>query len=245
MIKIGRRVFIKIFYILIDIFFLGLSIYCAALIRHVETLPFDVSIYNLFVNPKNDFRFVFYCWFVVMIYLNNTNRLYETRREIFELEEIWNVFKSSVFSSLLIVVIIYISRIEYFPRSVFLLIAAFMTLTFSLWRMVKKACVSFAVSRGYNNFNVLIIGANKVGQSLVKEIRKRPQLGLNVIGFIDDYVTRKIESLKLPVLGTTSDFGEIAKRQFIDKVFIVGHYHEDVFMDILQKCKRQGIAVRV
>ncbi len=243
MIKIARHVLIKYTYILIDIMFVSLCIYISCLFR-ASTLPFEVTYLNCFFDPTNPFRFVFLFWILVAIIINNSNDLYQTRREIVETVEVWRVIKTVFFSSLMTIVAIYVVKIEDFPRSVLFLTAFFMASSFSLWRICKRFFVDFLVSQGYNNFNAIIIGAGKVGQTLRKEIEAKPSLGINVVGFLDDF--KADEDLKDGrILGCISDFVKIAQTEFIDKVFITIHHDSNVFMNILQQAKAKGVAVRV
>jgi len=246
MLRKSRKVFIKLAYVILDIVFLCASIYLACLVRQ-DTLPYTVTIHNLFFEPLNQFRFVFLSWITVVILLNNANGLYQTQREIYETDEIGKVVRASFLSSLVIIVAIFIIRFEYypFPRSILILITLFMTVFFSVWRVLKRMFVHYLVSRGYNNFNVLIIGAGKVGRTLAKEVKSRPGLGLNIVGFLEDH-PNKIESKdEVNIIGTTKDYLKIVREEFIHEVFITTHHDEKIFMKILEESKRRGIAFRV
>ena len=111
MIRITRRIFIHTIYITIDVFFIMASMYCAALIRH-RTLPFDVSIETLFFDSVNPFRYMFYFWVLVLVILNKSYGLYETKRELFEPVEVWRVVKSVFLSALMVITFIF-ERIQH------------------------------------------------------------------------------------------------------------------------------------
>jgi len=239
-----QRFLIKSLYIFLDCFFLSLSIWWACWIRQ-ETLPFSVTIHDVFFDLTNPFRFIFVSWLVITIFLNNNYKLYQTRREIFESIEIVNVLKSVVSASLLVIIAIYVLRIEGFPRSVLFLVTGFVTVSFSLWRICKRIFVGYLVVRGYNNFNVLIIGSGKVGQTLSEEIHKRPELGLKVVGYLDHFKEPVSDNKNPKVLGTVSDFQRIARQEFVDKVFITTHSDSQIFLRLLEQAKELGIAVRV
>ena len=239
-----RVFFIRSTYFLLDIFFAGFSIMVACWVRE-STLPFSPTFENLFIDYTNPFHFVFVFWVLAVLFFNNINGLYQTRREILESIEIWQVFKSVCFSSVFTIVAIYSLKIEDFPRSILILSAVFMTVTLSFWRIVKRGFVEFLVERGYNNFNVLIIGAGKVGMALAEEIRKRPGFGLRVVGYLDDFKPVSQEYAGHQVIGKPSDFIRIVRKEFINKIFITIHHDSQAFLRLLEEARSLRVAVRV
>lgn len=244
MIRVSRHLAIKLLYILIDVPCVVLSIFAAARIRE-STVPFPVTVHNLFFDPVNPFRFIFLSWIVVTILLNNAYGLYQTKREIFETVEVWQVIKTMACATLIMIVAIYVVRIEGFPRSILFLSAVFMAASLSLWRVGKRFFVEYLVSQGYNNFNVLIIGAGKIGDALADEIDKRPQLGLNIIGYLDDFKEGYSDKKGRKVLGKIVDFPQVVRTEFINKVFITCHHDSQVFLRLLEEARELNVAVRV
>lgn len=244
MIHRGRVFLIKAAYVIIDMTCVGSSIYFACLIRS-STLPFSVTFQNIFLNPSNSFRVVFLLWVFIIVLLNNANDLYQTKREIFETVEIGKVIKTVILSALIIIVSIYVGKIQDFPRTVLFLVTVFMSISFSLWRILKRKFVEYLVSQGYNNYTTLIIGAGKVAQTLTQEIQKRPGLGIQIIGYLDDTSDDIIEGEQFKILGKVSDFTKVARQEFVNKIFITKHYDEEIFLQLLEKATELGIAVRV
>ena len=244
MIRIGRYLIVKALYILIDVVFITFSLFIACWTRY-ETLSFAVTPQNLFFNPSNPFRFIFLFWIVVILFVNNAHELYETKREIIETVEVWKVVKSVFLSSLIMIVAMFVIKLQHFPRSILFLGTSLAFLFLSFWRILKRFFVNYLVMQGYNNFNVLIIGAGKIGTALAQEIQKKPTLGLNVVGYLDDFKGNALDSGKRKVLGKISDFTTIARREFINKIFITCHHDGEVFLKLLEQARDMGIAVRV
>ncbi len=239
-----RYFFIKAAYCCIDFVFMYSSIFLACRLREV-TLPFSVNFYSLLFEPANPFRIIFLFWILTGIFCAYANRLYETKREIYEGIEIWQVVKCVLMSSLVVIVAIFTLKIERFPRSILLSGTVTAALCLSFWRVLKRMFVQYIVSQGYNNFNVLIIGAGKVGRALLEEIKKRPYLGLKVIGFLDDFKMTDPHHPEIKILGKISDFVAVARPEFINKIFITIHHDSGVFLQLLEQAKELGIAVRV
>jgi len=244
MMRIGRYLIVKTLYFIIDIAFISFSLFVVCWVRQ-ETLPFEVTPYNLFFSPLNPFRFSFILWILVIIFVNNAYDLYQTKREIFETVEVWKVAKSVCLSALIVIVTIYAVKLIGFPRSILLMGTTIIFLFLSLWRIVKRIFVEYLVTQGYNNFNVLIVGAGKIGAALVEEIKKKPALGLNIVGYLDDFKVDTHSKGDIKILGKISNFVTIARREFINKVFITCHHDGDAFLKLLEQAKDLGIAIRV
>ena len=244
MIRIGRYIFIKASYIFFDVVLLCLSLFVAAWIRQ-GTLSFDITLRNIFFDPVNPFRFLFLFWILVIVFVNNAHGLYQTKREIFETVEVWEVAKSVFFSSLMMIIAMFVIKLSDFPRSVLFLATTFAFMSLSVWRILKRFLVEYLVIQGYNNFNVLIVGAGKIGEALAQEIQKKPALGLNIVGYLDDFKTDDSHAKGVKILGKISSFAKIARREFINKVFITCHHDGEGFLKLLEQAKDLGIAVRV
>lgn len=236
-----RASIIKFLYLCADIFFVSLAVYLACWFRK-STLPFEVTIHDLFFNYTNPIHYIFIFWLLAILLLNNANGLYQTRRELAESIEIWKVIRSVFQSVVITIFVIYAFKIEGFPRTVLFLAGLFIVVFLSLWRIAKRIFVLFLVSQGYNNFNVLIIGAGKVGTALTQEINRRKALGLKIVGFLDDFKTTDKDHT---VLGKISDFPAVAQREFINMIFVTIQLETQVFLQILEQAQEMRLAVRV
>jgi len=240
-----KTFFIKIAYIIIDIVCIYLAIYLACYIRN-KIIPFDATLGGILTDQNNPFRVIFASWMLITFLFVNSNALYQTNREILEGFEIGLVVRSVFLSTLIIIVGFYALKIPDFPRTILFMGAGFMMLFLSVWRIFKRMFVNYIVSRhGYNNMNAVIVGGGRVGLALADEIQKIPTLGLKVVGFLDDFKTSSDIGREYEVLGKINDFKRIAKREFIDKVFITVHNDNEVFLRLLEEAKELGIAVRV
>jgi len=244
MIRKQNSFLIKFIYILIDVVVGYFCIFAACFIRE-GTLPFDVTIPGIFFDQANPFRFVFVAWLLSIIVLNNSYGLYRTRREVLESIEVWVVFKSICLASLVVVVGFYILKIHGFPRTVFGIAILLMIFSLSVWRIFKRQFVEYLVARGYNNVNAVIVGAGKVGTTLAAEIRKKPGLGIRIVGFLDDFKENDPQHKGIKIIGKVSDFVSVARREFVHKVFITIHNDNEAFTRLLEEARDLGILVRV
>lgn len=69
--------------------------------------------------------------------------------------------------------------------------------------------------------NVLIVGAGQDGKIIAEEIQARPELGLKVVGFLDDNMnTIEDEDSTIPILGLTCDSEAVIKDNNVKIVII-------------------------
>jgi exopolysaccharide biosynthesis polyprenyl glycosylphosphotransferase len=236
-----QSTFIISAYAAIDVVCIVLAFYLVLFFRP-QTVSFSVSFRSLF-SDADPFKILFLVWTLLILFFHYTHGLYHTRREQLESLEIWEVVKSIVISTLAIIVLAFLLRIQDFPRSVTVLNAAVITVFCSIWRLLKRSLVNYIVSNGYNNFNTLIIGAGKIGMSLAHEINRQPALGLKVKGFLDD---NKVGNCgNWPVLGKLDGFHEIIHREFIKKVYFTIYPDHQTFIKLLEIAREEGLAVRV
>ena len=106
-----------------------------------------------------------------------------TRRFTFW-DEVKLLWKIAFFSTLAILSIVFIGKIgESISRTVVVLIGIISIVLFPLLRIFMKRRL---ISAGLLKRKVLILGANETGVLALKALRGEPNLGYEVIGFLDD-----------------------------------------------------------
>ncbi len=69
--------------------------------------------------------------------------------------------------------------------------------------------------------NILIVGAGQDGKLIAEEIQSRPELGMKVVGFLDDNMSNiEEEDSTIPILGLTYDSEAVIKDNQVDMVII-------------------------
>lgn len=89
-------------------------------------------------------------------------------------------------------------------------------------RIVLRSTLEFIRSKGFNQRNVVIVGAGNVGKSLAGIVLNTPELGLNLSGFYDDASKELplISNRDFEVVGTLNDLINDSKLMDIDRVYI-------------------------
>ena len=85
-----------------------------------------------------------------------------------------------------------------------------------LWRIINLLSKNFKSVK-----NVLIVGAGQDGKLIAEEIQARPELGMRVVGFLDDNMNNiEDEDSTIPILGLTCDSEAVIKDNNVKIVII-------------------------
>lgn len=98
----------------------------------------------------------------------------------------------------------------------------------------------------YHGERVLIVGSGKAGSSIIQEMQRNPQLGLNPVAFVDDDIEKKGLKIRgIPVLGTRHNLPEIITKMNIHKVIIaMPTAPGSEIRDIVSICRKSGVQAR-
>jgi len=119
---------------------------------------------------------------------------------------------------------------------------------FLLYRMALFGILYVFRSKRRNVRNVVIAGVNNRSIALLDEL-KRPELGINIVGFVDDEERKKIldDELKTLYLCPLTEFDRYISTYPVDEVLITlpmrSRYDEIARM--IESCAKQGIKVRM
>ena len=94
---------------------------------------------------------------------------------------------------------------------------------------------------------VLLVGAGRAGVMVAKEIQGRGDMGLKIVGFVDDDPQKQnavVQGVK--VLGTTRDLSRLAEEHEIDHVVItIAQASRRELKRIVEICERGGVRTRI
>ncbi|RXT04502.1 undecaprenyl-phosphate glucose phosphotransferase [Ammoniphilus sp. CFH 90114] len=113
-------------------------------------------------------------------------------------------------------------------------------------RLALKLSLKKFRAKGYNKQFILILGAGHLGRKFHDNVGAHPELGFEVIGFLDDYVDRHQCNYKnkyKPILGKVDQLAEVlAGERLVDEVVIALplRAHEK-YKTIIEVCEKAGV----
>lgn len=154
--------------------------------------------------------------FVTLLVLAGYSRgLYRSDPARSALMEGFSVVQAVTIATVILTAFVYLSGIKTVSRFVVVFTAIGSLLLLSGWRALWWELTRRRFANGIGLRHALIVGAGKTGMLLADYLKANPPLGYEVRGFLDqDHHTDP------RVLGKVSDLAEVARREFIDEVFI-------------------------
>jgi Undecaprenyl-phosphate glucose phosphotransferase len=115
-------------------------------------------------------------------------------------------------------------------------------------RIILRISLRYMRRRGYNLKQLLIVGAGDLGLRVAQTVQKHPEMGYQIIGFVDDYLSNGVykKDFGLEVIGKTSETAQLAEHYDVDKVIIALPFQAiRKISNIVQLCEREGIATDI
>jgi len=88
--------------------------------------------------------------------------------------------------------------------------------------------------------NVLIVGASGLGHRLASYLKKHPEQGRAVCGFVDDW-----KPLGNDVIGRISDLAALARAGFVDEVILAGPHDREKTLRVLRAAQQLRLDVKM
>ena len=174
------------------------------------------------------------------------SNLYTTNRGRTHISEVFEVFKATALSTLVLVGVSYFIR-ERYSRLTVVIFAGYALVAVSSVRLAFRALFNELRRRGVNLKTILVVGAGVLGQRVVETIEQHRELGFKVTGLL----TRKHEKigtriLNVPVVGHFSDLARELDKQPVDQVILALPLEEQPQMrELMEVLAQRTIDVKV
>ena len=112
-------------------------------------------------------------------------------------------------------------------------------------RLGQRIVAAQLRKRGFGLDRVLIVGAGEIGRAVMRNLVARPELGYQVVGFLDDDLS-KGDLGRFKALGGLDSVGTVMKSERVDEVIITlpWMYHRTI-MGLVRSCQAAGVRARV
>jgi exopolysaccharide biosynthesis polyprenyl glycosylphosphotransferase len=134
-----------------------------------------------------------------------------------------------------------------YSRLMFIWAAVLIVALLSLSRLIKRWVWGSLMRRGIGVDRVLIVGAGEVGRRLMRNIVAQPELGYQVIGFVDDDPEKNRTDIgRFKALGGIDNLPRVVQEEAIDEVIITlpWMYHRKI-LGIMRQCEREQVRARI
>jgi Undecaprenyl-phosphate glucose phosphotransferase len=185
--------------------------------------------------------------------------LYRLRRGRSRIDDFFNVLVGSIFAVVLGVVGTLYFQAYYVPdelkdRGAYevsqLVWALFLVCNVAFGYLSRKF-VREALERrwvaGVGLRRVLIAGAGDLGRMVADKVLEHPELGYQIVGFVDDRAGGDHLGYRgLPLLGSLADAADIVGREKVDHLYVALPLEEHMkLLDLVESTSREGVDIKV
>jgi len=241
-------------YLAADIIFITLSFYLPYIIRWnffggdkvtPDFIRSSIQWGGFFFPSLVYYTKVYIFWGLITVFFLVNQNLYRTNRLVSFSQESVLIFKAVLYSTLVTGLVVFFIKAIQISRLVFIFNFILLLASLITWRIIKRLILRRFILQGYNNFNVLLVGVNKLSVEAVEEIQKYPFLGWRIIGFLDEDKELGSVVSGLPVLGRYKDFGQVVRKYFIDETLIVTPGDRTTIIKLLDEGKKLNVGIKV
>ena len=164
--------------------------------------------------------------------------------------DLWRILKAIAIGSGLSVLAMFLIKhtagLELLSRSVLILTAIYLLLMMGGSRLMVRLLQEHRWFRMQPTRSVVIYGAGMAGQALLREIRQRPQLGMEVHCFLDDNPALRNGLVDgITVKGTLDLLPQLIEENLVDEVLVgIPNLKRNRFRRLIDICDGAGITCR-
>lgn len=133
------------------------------------------------------------------------------------------------------------------PFGILFMQAVLVLITVAGIRVTVRAAQHVRVQNRHKGERLIIIGAGSAGSLLLRELFSRPELEVDVVGFLDDskqVVGRTISGV--PIIGTIDELEDVVATRNIQQVFVaLPSADQEYVREILNRSAALGLSTRI
>ncbi len=173
--------------------------------------------------------------------------LYDLRRGASWLDAVYIIFSGTVVGTAALIVWYFSSRPLAVSRLMLLYAAVIIVALLSISRLVESSLRYALHRRGIATDRLLIVGAGEIGRAIMRNVVAQPELGYQIVGYLDDDLTKQGAAIgRFPALGGVDKTACVIREQRVDDVIVaLPLYARERIGQVLRACEALGVRVRI
>lgn len=173
--------------------------------------------------------------------------LYEGYLRYAGLDDLYRLTRAVAFRTVALFCAFYALGFTDLSRAIVVMAAVFVLLFAGMARLAPRLYLErFARRRRVAAPRALVLGAGDTGEALLRELRKRPDSDLNVVGFIDDDPEKRgVKIHGIPVVGARIDLAARIESMGVREIVVaIPSLEAAIVREIFEVCRRAGVRLR-
>jgi exopolysaccharide biosynthesis polyprenyl glycosylphosphotransferase len=183
----------------------------------------------------------------LMMVAFQVDRVYQDWRGCPWLDQVYRIINATAKSVVVILAIAFVVQPLQYSRLLLIEAGIIAVVLLALSRIVQNQAVGWLRAHGVGVSRVIIVGAGEVGRTVMRTIVARPELGYQVVGFVDDNVEKgRTDIGRFKALGSTRNLVRLIEEEVVDEVVITlpWMYHRKI-MGIVRECERRQVSAGI
>jgi len=200
-----------------------------------------------FYNPLASYLGLFSLLTVIMLIALSLHGAYTPRRGSSLISEVLRIFNASLASIFIVVAVTFGLRSLVYSRLLFFYDGVLIVFLLGAARVVRRRIEAQLRRHGHGVERVLIVGAGEVGRAVMRTMVARPDLGYQVVGFVDvDPVRGATDVGRFRALGGLDDVESLLVNERVDDMIITLPWmYQRKIAGLVSVCQRLGVRPRV
>lgn len=172
---------------------------------------------------------------------------YRARLSTEIVDEAATIFSAATISVAAIVVATFMLHEFEYSRGVIIYLWVLLIILLVLGRSLVRAFQVLCHRRGWGVRRLLVVGASHSGKMIMQSVRNRPDLGYEVVGFVDRRSASRVPDFgRFQRLGCINDIPELVESHRIDEIIVAlpGSAHEQVW-PVVTMCELSGVGLKL
>ncbi|MGD1996120.1 MAG: sugar transferase [Anaerolineae bacterium] len=163
------------------------------------------------------------------------------------IEQMYGIVNATTKMTVLMLALTFVFRPLVYSRVMLIEVGIITMLLLGLVRITESVVMARLRSKGIGVIRVIIVGAGEVGRTVMRNIVARPELGYQVIGFVDDNpVKGQTDIGPFKALGPLDNLSSAIELEQADEVIITLPWmYQRKIMGIVRECARREARARI
>jgi exopolysaccharide biosynthesis polyprenyl glycosylphosphotransferase len=239
----ARRIRGAFLILIADILLINISFFLGYFVRY------QLQLFRAVLDPNdapyNAYVPVQLAYTLLMLLFLGLDGVYRRRREGSWFEELYRIGNATTTVVVILIAGTFIIQPLVYSRLLPIEVGIITIVLLSAARIGGHLAAAQLRRRGIGLDRVLIVGAGEIGRAVMRNLVARPELGYQVVGFMDDDLSMG-DLGRFKALGGLESVGTAIKSERVDEVIITlpWTYHRTI-MGLVRSCEAAGVRARV
>jgi len=240
---VTRRRYAPWWVVILDVLIIGASVFLGYWVRYELQWFRDIIYYH----PPSAYVPIALLFILLMLATFQIDRVYQQWSGCPWLDQVYRIINATAKSVVVMLAITFVLQFQEHSRLLLIEAGVIAVVLLAVSRVVQGQIVGRMRARGVGVSRVIIVGAGEVGRTVMRTTVARPELGYQIVGFVDDNPQKGESDIgRIKALGATDNLPRVIEQEDVDEVIITlpWMYHRKI-MGIVRECERRQVSAHI